>query len=89
MKVLNIVYAGGKCSGGFYPDGMNLDWGARRFISIAIGPGLPPLTATKGRRRLGAGTTAGQRIDLSWGRRRALQGLNAAHCGRDNDDDRA
>jgi len=21
--VLNIVYAGGKCSGGFYPDGMN------------------------------------------------------------------
>jgi hypothetical protein len=22
-QVLNIVYAGGKCSGGFYPDGMN------------------------------------------------------------------
>jgi len=22
-EVLNIVYAGGKCSGGFYPDGMN------------------------------------------------------------------
>jgi hypothetical protein len=22
-QVLNIVYAGGNCSGGFYPDGMN------------------------------------------------------------------
>jgi hypothetical protein len=22
-EILNIVYGGGKCSGGFYPDGMN------------------------------------------------------------------
>jgi hypothetical protein len=22
-QVLNVVYAGGNCSGGFYPDGMN------------------------------------------------------------------
>jgi hypothetical protein len=22
-QVLNVVYAGGSCSGGFYPDGMN------------------------------------------------------------------
>jgi len=83
MKVLNIVYAGGKCSGGFYPDGMNLDWGARRFISIAIGPGVaaansnervPPVGGwydrrTKNRFELGeAACLAGFECSALWSR---------------------